>query len=197
MDLPHLILGRITLKRSSSVFAAPVRIPHNCEFPFAIAHFAKGSGLWAWRDLQLHAKISIILHPRSCHRCTAKVLKKLLKKPKKKPTSQYIQIFQALLWGMDKPRAIFHKTYLHFSSMFLLFMSFSMALHCQGFFNFFFFFRNRNFPCCDITACPQEHPHPHKIWPQVLFFFKFIFLVEPFLQTQRFTGWERFVLIPD
>lgn len=50
------------LKRSSSMFAAstPNTIPYSCKLPFAITHFSKGSRLWAWKDLWLHFKISII-----------------------------------------------------------------------------------------------------------------------------------------
>lgn len=140
MDLPHLILGRITLKRSSSVFAAPVRIPHNCEFPFAIAHFAKGSGLWAWRDLQLHAKISIILHPRSCHRYTAKVLKKLLKKTTKKNQLHNIsRYFKPFCGAWTNPEPYFTKLIYISAPCFCSLCPFPWLCIAKDFLIFFFF----------------------------------------------------------
>lgn len=76
-------------------------------------------------------------------------------------------MFQELLSGMDSLGDIFHKNcYLHFIYILSLFMSFSIALDCQG------FCINRNFPfrlpppepcgrargaARDITACPQKH----------------------------------------
>ena len=77
---------------------------------------------------------------------------------KKKDITIYPAMFQELLLGMDWLGDIFHKNcYLHFSYILSLFMSFSIALHCQG------FSINRNFPCRLPRRSPRGCAWHHRL----------------------------------